>query len=85
MPITIHRIRAFLLLAIGIVIAALPLILINDFMRTARPIILMGSRLEPGRTFAESALAIIILTFLFVAGAALIFIAVRNVMRSFRK
>ena len=81
----IYKLQAFLLLAIGIAISAFPIILMNDFIRVARPIILMGSRLQPNSAVTESVIATVLLLFLFLVGAALIVIAVKRILKTSKK
>jgi len=80
-----RRIWAALLMAAGIAMAVFSTALMNDFIRLARPVILMGSRFQPNGTVFESAIAMAVIMLIFIAG--LIFIAVGgiNIIRPFHK
>lgn len=77
----IYKLQAFLLLAIGVAISAFPIILMNDFIRVAQPIMLMGSRLQPNSAITESIIATVLLLFLFLVGATLIVISIKRIIK----
>ena len=82
---TMHKLRPFAFFAAGIAISAGSLIMMNSFMRTLRPVLVMGSKYGSGGAVTQSIFTVLVLIFLFLSGITLIILSVRNMFRSFKK
>lgn len=78
-------IRALLLIAVGSALSVYSLLAMQSFIRTARPVIMMGSNIQPGGAMVQSTAVIIFLIALFAAGAVLILYSVKKLIRSLKK
>jgi len=76
------RVKALLLLCVGIGVSAYALLAMDSFMRTARSVLVMGSKLQPGGAVIQSAVAVLFLVFLLTIGAVLIIRSVRIIVAS---
>ena len=79
------RVKALLLLCVGIGVSAYALLAMDSFMRTARSVLVMGSKLQPGGAVIQSAFAVLFLICLFVIGAVLIIRSIRAIAASRKK
>ena len=77
-----NRVKAVLLLCVGIGVSAYALLAMDSFMRTARSILMMGSKLQPGGAVIQSAFAVLFLICLFIAGAVLIIRSIKVIVAS---
>jgi hypothetical protein len=77
--------RALLLIFIGFALSAYSLLAMNSFLRTARPVLMMGSNMQPGGAMVQSIGAIVFLAVLLIAGAILILISIKRIIASFKK
>ena len=83
-----HKKKIFLsaiFLIIGILLCAMPIALVDDFIEAARPIIMMGAGFQSGGFIFESVVLIILLFLIFGLGLALIILSIRHMRKSPRK
>ena len=79
------RVKALLLLCVGAGVLVYALLAMNSFMITARSVLVMGSKLQPGGAVIQSAIAVLFLMGLFALGIVLIISSVRHIIASFKK
>ncbi len=79
------RVKALLLFCVGAGVSVYALLAMDSFMRTARSVLMMGSKLQPGGAVIQSAFAVLFLICLFIVGAALIVSSVRHIIASLKK
>ena len=76
------RVRALLLLCVGIGVSAYAMLAMDAFMRTARSVLMMGSKLQPGGAATQSVVAVLFLVFLLTIGVVLILRSIRIIVAS---
>ena len=77
--------RAILMICAGLALSAYSLLAMSSFLRTARPVLMMGSRIQPDGAMVQSIAAVIFLAALFIAGAVLVLLSVKNLIKSFKQ
>jgi hypothetical protein len=81
----IRKVTMLILPAVGLAISAGSLIMMNNFMKTLRPVLVMGSRAGSGGAIIQSIIVALVLTLLFVSGILLFVISARKILRSVNK
>ena len=85
MTTSIQRLKAFIVLSIGVALSAYALFMTMNFMASARSVLMLGSKFEGGRVVPDRIIAALFLVFLGMAGVALIITAIKMIMRTFKK
>ena len=85
MKTSIQRLKAFIVLSIGVALSAYALFITMDFMASARSILLLGSKFQTSSVVPDRIITALFLVFLGMAGVALIITAIKMIMRTFKK
>ena len=81
----LKRLQSLLFLSIGIALSAYALIAIGDLMASARAVLMLGSRYQPGSIVPDRIIATMFLLFLITVGAGLIVTSIRGIIGSYKK